>query len=300
MLNKTFHNLLIGLSFLIICSCEKQEKRPPVPEKTDRIVSMAPSITECIFAIGGGKRVVGVTTFCNYPETADALPKIGGYTDANYEMIYTLKPDLAIMLHEHYAAAERLTALDIPYIKVDTSTIPAIFETLRTLGEVIHTEPAAQKEIDRLHQRITEIQSITKDAPKRKVLVSIGRNMGSGGLTDVYVAGKNTLYNEMLELIGSENVYSGSMDYARLSHEGIMRLEPDVIIDLIPDLESSRNLNLEDVRREWDILKNVTAVKNGEVHVFGGDYVCVPGPRFVLTLENIAKAVHPECFKENK
>jgi iron complex transport system substrate-binding protein len=261
---------------------------------------MAPSITECVFAMGEGERVVGVTTFCNYPAAADALPKIGGYTDANYEMIYTLKPDLAVMLEEHYAAAERLAALNIPYIKVDTSTIPAIFQTLRTLGEVFHSEEAATRQIEQLQERIAEIKELTSNAPKRRVLVSIGRNMGTGGLTDIYVAGKHTLYNEMLELIGAENVYSGSMEYARLSHEGIMRLEPDVIIDLIPDLESARNVNLEEVRREWDILKNVTAVKNGEVHVFGGDYVCVPGPRFVLTFENIAKAVYPECFRTDR
>ncbi|MEE9367604.1 MAG: helical backbone metal receptor [Pontiella sp.] len=261
---------------------------------------MAPSITECIFAIGAGDRVVGVTKFCNFPDAAVSLPKIGGYTDANYEMIYTLKPDVAIMLHEHYAAAERLGALGIPHIKVDTSTIPAIFETLRTLGTVFHTEDVAEMEIERLQQRISEIQTITKDAPKRKVLVSIGRNMGSGGLTDVYVAGILTLYNEMLELIGAENVYSGSMEYAKLSHEAIMRLDPDVIIDLIPDLETSLNLKPNEVRQEWNILKNVTAVKNGEVHVFGGDYVCIPGPRFVLTFENIARAIYPEYFRTDK
>jgi len=299
-MNNNFTKSSLFFIALLLCSCGKQPSTLPLPEKAVRVISMAPSITECIFSIGGGERVVGVTTFCNYPKATDALPKIGGYTDANYEMIYSLKPDLAILLNEHFAAAERLAALDIPHIRVDTSTIPAIFETLRTLGEVLRTENEAEKEIGRLQHRMDEIKTLTQEAPKRRVLISIGRNMGSGGLTDVYVAGKQTLYNEMLELIGAENVYSGSMEYARLSHEGIMRLGPDVIIDLIPDLESSINLNLEEVRREWDILKNVTAVKNDEVHVFGGDYVCVPGPRFVLTFENIAKAVYPECFKEKE
>ncbi len=300
MLNKIAHNLLFSLPLLLLFSCGKPPEPLPVPEKVNRIISLAPSITECAFAIGGSDRIVGVTSFCNYPETANARPKIGGYSDVNYEMIYTLKPDLAILLPEHNAAAKRLTALGIPHIKVDTSTIPAIFETLHTLGAIFHTEQAAQTEIDRLQHRIDKIKALTQASPTRRVLISIGRNMGSGGLSDVYVAGKNTLYNEMLALIGAENVYSGSMEYARLSHEGIMRLKPDVIIDLIPDLETSRNLNLEEVRNEWNILNNVTAVKNGEVHVFGGDYVCVPGPRFVLTFENIARAVYPECFKKDQ
>lgn len=299
MLNRFPKNaILLPLAALLFCSCGKAPQPQPLPEKAERVVSMAPSITEAVFAIGGGDRIVGVTTFCNYPSQANQLPRIGGYADPNYEMIYTLKPDLAILLNEHYAAGKRLAALGIPYIKIDTSTIPDIFETLRTLGTIFHTEEEAAQEIERLQQRIDEIKARTAGTAKRRVLVSIGRNMGSGGLTDVYVAGKHTLYNEMLELLGAENVYAGSMEYARLSHEGIMRLQPDVIIDLIPDLESALNMNAEAVRHEWDILKNVAAVKNGEVHVFGGDYVCVPGPRFILTFENIARAVYPECFKE--
>lgn len=261
---------------------------------------MAPSITECAFAIGGGDRIVGVTTYCNYPEKAAKLPRIGGYTDANFERIYSLKPDLVILLKEHYAAEERLSALGIPSIEVDTSTIPAIFETLHTLGKIFGTEASAEATISGLQQRIDTLLSQIKDQPPRTVLISIGRNMGTGGLTDIYVAGEQTLYHEMLKLIGAQNVYAGNMEYARLSHEGIIRLNPDVIIDLIPDLNTSTTLNLSEVQREWDILKNVNAVQNNEVYVFGGDYVCVPGPRFVLTLEHIARAVYPECFKEEE
>lgn len=259
---------------------------------------MAPSITECIYAIGGGDRVVGVTTECNYPADADALPKIGGYSDANYEAIYTLKPDLAIIPTEHYAAGDRLTALGIPHLRVDTSTIPTIFQTMETLGDLFQTQEAASKTIAQLKQRIDSIKARTAGEPSRRVLISIGRNMGNGGLSDVYVAGQSTLYNEMLEMLGAINVYAGKMEYARISTEGILRLQPDVIIDLIPDLETASNVNMEEVRNEWNILKNVAAVKKGEVHVFGGDYVCVPGPRFVLTFENIARAVYPACFND--
>ena len=101
-----------------------------------------------------------------------------------------------------------------------------------------------------------------------------------------------------LDLIGAESVYTGSLSYARLSSESIMRLDPDVIIDLIPDLGTSRKLNHKQVQREWNELENVSAVKNGEVHVFDDDYVCIPGPRFILLLENIARAVYPDHLKE--
>jgi iron complex transport system substrate-binding protein len=277
--------------------CGPPPEPVPVPEKIERIVSMAPSLTECLYAVGAGGRMVGATAYCNYPEEACALPRIGGYTDANYEKIYVLRPDLVVLLDEHYMAADRLDALGIPHVLLDTSTIPDIFNTLDTLGRLLDTEETATQVVADLRRRIRSIQEKTATAPRRRnVLVSIGRNMGSGELTDVYVAGRKTLYNEMLETIGAHNVYEGNLEYARISHEAIMQLAPDAIIDLIPDLESSSSMSVEDVRKEWNILEGVPAVENGQVYVFGNDYVCVPGPRFIRVLEDMARAVYPERF----
>ncbi|MEN7973172.1 MAG: helical backbone metal receptor [Verrucomicrobiota bacterium] len=289
---------LVPLCLFLFSGCGKQPTTLEAPENVRRVVSLAPSITECIFAAGGGDRLVGVTSYCNYPAEANALPKIGGYADANYEAIYTLKPDLVIILDEHFAAAERLAALGIPHLRVDTTAIPGILQTLETLGEVFQTRETAEETIARLKEHIAAIKEHTAGEPPRRVLVSIGRNMGTGGLSDVYVAGSQTLYNEILDQLGAQNVYTGNMEYARISFEGIMRLDPDVIIDLIPDLETAQNLNIEKVRNEWNSLANVAAVKNREVHVFGGDYVCVPGPRFALIFEDIARAVYPSCFEK--
>ncbi len=284
----------IVLLTILLAACGRHP--PPLPGNPERIVSMAPSITECIFAAGGGDRLVGVSAFCTYPEAVHHLPAIGGYTDTNYEMIYSLEPDLVFILDEHGSAAERLAALGIPSFKVDTSTIPAILESLQNLGSLFHTEETADLEVARLKQRMEEIQTRTRDAPPRRVLISVGRNIGTGDLSDVYVAGRNTLYNEMLEMLGAQNVYSGNLEYAKLSREGLMRLAPDVIIDLVPDLASYGNLTADDVRQEWNILASVPAVRDGQVHVLSNNYVCIPGPRFVLTFEDIARAVYPECF----
>ncbi|MDH3981791.1 MAG: ABC transporter substrate-binding protein, partial [Kiritimatiellaceae bacterium] len=147
-------------------------------------------------------------------------------------------------------------------------------------------------------KRIAEIQEITKGTDPKKVLISIGRNMGTGGITAVYVAGQNTLHNEMLKLLGAQNVYEGDLEYARMSKEGIMHLNPDIIIDLIPDLETSVKMTTDEVRSEWEILRTVPAVKNDQVYVFGSDYVCIPGPRFILVLEDIARAVYPDKFED--
>jgi iron complex transport system substrate-binding protein len=288
---------LVSLCLTLLTACTETQEQIEVPTDINRVVSMAPSLTECLFAVGAGDQVVGVTTFCGYPAEANGLPRIGGYTDANYEKIYSLKPDLAILLDEHYTAAERLTQLGIAHVKFDTSTIPAIFNTIEEMGKLLGKGAESRQVIADARTRIEEIREITKDSEPRKVLVSIGRNMGSGGISAVYVAGQTTLYNEMFKIIGAENVYNGDLEYARMSKEGIMHLAPDVIIDLIPDLETSVKMTPEEVRAEWEILKTVPAVKNDQVYVFGGDYVCVPGPRFILILEDIARAVYPENFK---
>jgi iron complex transport system substrate-binding protein len=263
-----------------------------------RIVSMAPSLTECLFALGAGDRLTGVTSFCNHPAEARNLPRIGGYTDANYERIYSLQPDLVLLLDEHFSAAGRLDELGIPYIRFDTSSIPAIFRTIETLGRILDEKQAAATLTSQLRQRMEAVMSKPGDAPGQRVLVSIGRNMGTGGLSDVYVAGPGTLYHEMLEAIGAENVYTGKLPYAKLSHEAILRLAPDVVIDLIPDLDTSTTMSTEAVRAEWNVFGDLPAVVNRRVHVFGGDYVCVPGPRFVEVLEDIAYAVYPNRLRE--
>ncbi|MEO0508771.1 MAG: helical backbone metal receptor [Verrucomicrobiota bacterium] len=291
------HAALFFLFGLLLSACSPDVQKT-IPKNPQRIVSLAPSITECIHGAGATDRLVGVTRYCDYPGSISGLPRIGGMTDTNFEAVYKLKPDLIIVQEEHNASAERLDSLGIPYLIINTSTIPDIFESLRLLGGVFQTEAAAEATIRRLERRMAEIAEITKDAPKRKVLISVGRNMGTGGLSDVYVAGRTTLYNEMLELIGAENVYSGNLKYARLSSEGILRLEPDVVIDLIPDLEKSVKMSARQVQSEWDDLVAIPAVQNGEVYVFGDDYVCVPGPRFILVLDDIARVVHPGLFAE--
>ena len=288
--------LLLFVLLMVCCSCSRQERVDELPKRPQRIVSMAPSLTECIDAAGGVERIVGVTKFCVYPEKIAQLPRVGGFSDANFEAVYRLKPDLVIILDKTFAAPKRLDALGIPYLTLDTSTIAKIYESIRFLGTLFQTESQAESTIRDLEQQVQAIAAAAQNAPSRRVLIAIGRNMGTGGLSDVYVAGKHTLYHEMLKLLGAENVYTGDLDYAKLSIESILRLNPDVIIDLVPDLEKSIKLTPEEVQQEWNALDRVAAVKHGQVYVFAGDYVTIPGPRFTLVCKDIAQAVHPEIF----
>ena len=126
------------------------------------------------------------------------------------------------------------------------------------------------------------------------MLVSIGRTMGSGSLKDIYAAGRGTIFGEAVELAGGANALEDdTADYPRLSIEGVLDLDPDVIVDLVVDMKE-KHLDAADIVSEWRDAAHVAAVRNGRVYVLGQDYVVVPGPRIVLLVEQLARLFHPE------
>lgn len=286
--------LLVTLIGLLHLGCSKQPMRIEKQDAPARIVSMAPSATETIYAAGGGHRLVGLTRFCVYPDELMHLPRIGGLTDTNYEYLFRLQPDLAVIQKEHHAAPERLDQLGIAHLSIDTSSIAEIYESIVQLGDILQTSESAQTAVAGLQSQVSLIVSQTKGAPQRRVLISVSRDSGSGRLSDVYIAGSNTIYNEILSLIGAVNVYSGQLEYPKLSVEGIIRLNPDVIIDL----QASTQLAEEKILADWHLLGDVSAVQEGEVYILDSDYVTIPGPRFIHLMKDIAKAIYPKHIGE--
>ena len=264
------------------------------PEKSyRRIVSLAPSITETLYALGLMDRVVGVTRYCDYPPEALKIKKVGGYYDPNYEAILMLEPDLIIMLEEHEAPREHLTKLGFSVVAVNHKSIPGILQSIESIGEICGVLQKAKFITGDIRARMERILEKTEGLPSPRVLVSIGRNMGSGTLEDVYISGKEGFYDEMILRIGGVNAYSGGVAFPVVSGEGIIRMNPEVIIDMVPDLEE-RGWGPETIYRAWDALSQVDAVKKGRVYVFGEDYVAVPGPRFIDIMERMAQVMYPD------
>jgi len=258
-----------------------------------RIVSLAPSITESLFVLGLGDRVIGVTRFCNYPPEARSKTKVGGYFDPNYEIILSLRPDLVFMLPEHEEQKRQLDRLGIPTLVLDQESIAGILDSIARIGRICGAQDKAATTVRGLRERIERVGRKTKDLPRPRVIVSIGRNIGSGALMSVYLSGSRGFYNEMIGLAGGTNAYEGTAAFPVFSEEGLVRLNPDVVIDVVPDLEE-HGWDPVTIRREWEAVPGVNAVRNGRVYVFGQDYVAVPGPRFILILEEMAQLIHPE------
>ena len=119
--------------------------------------------------------------------------------------------------------------------------------------------------------------------------------MGSQGLTDVYIAGKDEFYSHLIKIAGGTNVYEDEkVKFPKISQEGLLSLNPDVIVDMAADLKESDNMTKRDVVAEWNKLDDLDAVKNDRVYVFTADYVTVPGPRFIRLLEHMARVIHPD------
>jgi len=259
-----------------------------------RIISLSPNITEILFALELGEKIVGVTRYCNYPPQAKKIAKVGGYLDPNYEAILRLEPDVVITLPEFEEVKNFLSELGINYRIVNNKTIADILASIKYLGEELNAENKANEISGEINSKMAQITERTKILHRPKVLISVGRSLGSGVLEEVYIAGKNTFYDELINYAGGNNAFQDEkIAYPMLSAEGIININPEIIIDLVPDFEK-KGLDESVIKKGWERVFEVDAIKNNRIHVLGQSYTVIPGPRFVLLLEDLARIIHPE------
>ena len=263
------------------------------PASASRIVSLAPSITEILFAIGVGERVVGVTRYCDYPPAALSREKVGGYYEPNYEAILAQQPDLIFALPEHNEVIKQLDNLGLNSLRTDHRTVSGIMNSIARIGEATGADKEAKALRARLKSRVDNVRTKVEGRPRTRVLVSIGRKVNEGTISRATACGSKSYYGDLIRIAGGENVYTGDAGYPNVSTEGILAMDPDVIIDLVSDMEE-RGLTAEGILAEWSSIQSLSAVRNNRVHVLGGDHLIVPGPRFIRLLEDLAWAIHPE------
>jgi len=264
-------------------------------EAPRRIVSFAPSITETLFALGLGGRVAGDTRYCDYPPEAAAKPKVGGYLDPNYEALLALRPDLVVLLREQTESARLLGEMSIESLSVDHRNLEGILDSIRRIGAVCGADGRAAVLLNELRARMARIREKTEGRPRPAVMVTLGRNLASGDLKGTFISGTDGYYNDLIELAGGHNAYTGrTISLPTVSPEGLHQLDPQVIVEMIPGLDTTR-FDREAFVRSWDFAAGVEAVSRGRVYVFTEEYVVRPGPRFILLAEQLARVIHPEA-----
>ena len=198
-----------------------------------RIVSMAPSITETLYALGLGDRVVGVTRYCDFPPDVQRKTRVGGYFDPNLEAILMLKPDLVIMLEEQVESMPAMDKLKLETLVVSHKTIDGIIDSFRAIGRRCGRGPEGRRMAREFKDRLERIRAKTQGLPRPRVLFVLDRTFGRGHLTDVYVAGADDFFDTIIELAGGRNAcrVQGARNPV-VSPEGLLWLDPDVIVDL--------------------------------------------------------------------
>ncbi len=267
---------------------------PPAPEDCRRIVSMAPSVTETLFALGLGDRVVGVTRYCTYPPEVAEKDRVGGHFDPNFEAIVALRPDLVILLVEQEESRRALNSLGIATLVVRHKDIEGVLESISTIGRVCDADETAGQLLADINGRMEKIRRRTAGLPRQRVMISVGRTLAAGTVEDVFVAGSDGYFDRMIELAGGTNACPAGLGrYPVISPEGILHIDPDVIIDLVfPD--HVKKHGRDKILSDWQAIREASAVAHERVYVVDNDFALVPGPRFILLLEKLSALLHPD------
>ncbi len=280
---------LIALSALLLsCGDRNGETRKPENDSgiPARIVRLSPNVTEIIFALNEGDRLVGVTLFCNYPPEANQKPKMGGVLDTNFEAIIGLKPDVVIDLSSQGSRVAKLEKLGLKTFTVGNETITDVFQAIDSLGELLGRQADAFELKTDLIENIDYIDK--KVSGLERPTVAFVADHGPGVLQDVFVAGSGNFINEIIELSGGVNIFEDvGSGYPQVGLEAFLKMDPDFIFDATE--------KGEDVYAEIDELK---AVRKSNIFFCYDHIILVPGPRLPQTLEYFAKCMHPDAFVE--
>lgn len=259
-----------------------------VPDSPQRIVSLAPSITEIVFALGEGDRLKGVTQHCDYPPEAGSLPKVGSYVHLDVERIVALKPDLCLGTRDGNPreVAEKLEALNIPVYAVNPRDLETVMATLLEIGGLLQAQEPAESLVKDMRARIEGVKTrLAETRGRPTVFFQIG-------IVPIVSVGSNTFIDELITAAGGCNLASGSIPYPRFSKEQVVALEPEIIIIT----SMTRGQDFEPVRDEWNQWSSLPAVRQRRVHVVESNLFDRPSPRLVEGLELLSRLIHPELW----
>jgi len=255
-----------------------------------RIVSFGPSITEILFALGLGEKVVGVSEFCDYPEAAQAKPKVGNAFSPSVESVVNLEPDLVLTV-KHEQLNSQLDALGIKFMVLDPKDIDGILSDIELVGRVTGTESEAEELIEGMQDNISQVLAQVENAAE----VSVFFIVDATDLTLPWTAGPGSFIDAIINMVSGENIAAEAQGvWVQFSIEEIVSADPEVII--VQTMMGGIPTVSVEALEEHPVWRELSAVKQGRVYLIDGDLVSRPGPRIVQGLEEMAKIIHPELF----
>ena len=253
-----------------------------------RIVSLVPSATEMIFALGGEDRLVGRTDFCDYPAAARAKTSVGGMINPSLETMVALKPDLVIVTGagNREETFKQLTRLRIPIYQIGAERIGEVKEVARRLATLTGREGAVSPLLDAIDRRVTAVREAVRPFGRPRVLYVLWPD-------PLIVPGRRALVTDLIDIAGGDSLTAADADdYPRYSLEAAVAKSPDVIV-LANHGSKSGPIAID----RWKRLTSLPAIKTGRVHSVDGNLMHRYGPRVLDGLEQLARAIHPEAFR---
>jgi iron complex transport system substrate-binding protein len=263
-----------------------------VPDRPGRIIGLTPSLTEILFALGLGDRVVGATTWADYPEEARTVTRVGDYASPNLERIVSLKPDLVLANVEGNPpwVAEKLEAAGIAVYCTRPDDPLALPASLRRLGEICGASEKGWYLADRLQGMFDRVRSSLAEVEPRPTLLVIGAN-------PLVSVGRDTFNGKMLVLAAAENIAAGAPGrWPRLSLEYVLEMQPEVVVISTMD----RGADVEQALDFWRNLPGLKECPGLRVGVIESDLIDRPGPRLEFGLEKLVRLIHGERFGEGE
>ena len=255
----------------------------PVPQ---RVVSLAPSVTETLFALGFGDRLVGVTTSCDFPPQARKIPKIGGFMSPSLETILAKRPDLVIGASSATdpTKAREMERLGLKVTLISLASVNDILSSIQSIAVLLGNPEAGEKLAHKITREIDQVQKRVAAAPRRSTLLVVG-------LRPLIAVGGRNFIDELITLAGGKNIAgTAAQPWLNLPDEYVVAQAPQVII--VAGMGSERGHSVQ----HWADLKSIPAVEQRRVYTYPSDKILRPGPRIGEGLEEIARLVHPECF----
>jgi iron complex transport system substrate-binding protein len=259
-----------------------------LPALPRRIVSLVPSATELIFALGGEERLVGRTDYCDYPPAASSKPSVGGMLAPNLETMVVLKPDLVIATTSgnREETFTKLTQLGIPVYAIHAARVAEVMDVAARLGTLTGRPAAVTTFVAGLERRLRAVADAVRPYRRPRVLYVLWPEPLIGPARDALVT-------ELIGLAGGESLTAGERgDYPRFSIEAAVARAPEVIV-LARHGSGSGPMS----RDKWDRLTSLPAVKAGRIHAVDGNLMHRYGPRMVDGVESLARVIHPEAFR---
>jgi iron complex transport system substrate-binding protein len=262
-----------------------------IKEAPQRIVSLAPAITESLFALGLGDKVVGVTNYCNYPAEARTKPKIGGFSTPSAELVVTARPDLVLATKINESYVPQLENAGLTVVVIESLDLPQVLEDIKLIGRVTGASEAANILTADMQKRIDSITSKVSSLPddqKPDVYFEIWPDPLTTG-------GSKSFVNSLITMAGGKNIAGDvEQDWVNLSPEMVLARDPQVVI-ICHHGSSAQTVEDFKSRKGWE---QVSAIKNNRIGLVSDENTVVrTGPRVVEGFEFMAKSIHPDLIK---